>query len=85
MAVYDDYGRTSAEAGFGSHSEVPEPYVVDAATAGVTYICFADAPLRCIRRITQADGVSTTEFTMGDWALRTELTVWQPVNTTMEA
>ena len=31
--VYDDYGRTSDDPDFGSRSETPEPYIVDAAGA----------------------------------------------------
>ncbi len=83
MLVYDDYGRSSNNPNFGSKSEVPEPYMVDAAAEDVTYICFANTTPRCVRRITQADGVTTTEFSMGAWADRATLT-YQPVNTTME-
>ena len=36
--VYDDYGRTSDDPDFGSRSETPEPYIVDAAGVGVIYI-----------------------------------------------
>lgn len=83
MAVYDDYGRTSGEVNFGSHLEVPEAYVVDSTTEGVTYICFADAPFRCVRRVTQRDGMTTAEFSMGAWDNRATL-AYQPVNTTLE-
>lgn len=83
MAVYDDYGRTSSDANFKSHSEVPEPYLVDAAVEDVTYICFTDAAFRCVRRITQANGLTTTEFSMGAWADRATLT-YQPINSTLE-
>ncbi len=84
MALYDEYGRISGTPNFGSHAEVLEPYLVDAATEGVTYICFADTAFRCVRRITQTNGITTTEFAMGAWPDRATLT-YHPVNTTLEA
>ena len=81
--VYDDYGRTSDDPDFGSRSETPEPYIVDAAGVGVIYICFDDTTTRCVRRITEADGATTVEFAIGNWENRANLT-YQPVNTTLE-
>ena len=72
--VYDDYGRTSDDPDFGSRSETPEPYIVDAAGVGVIYICFADTTTRCVRRITEADGATTVEFAIGNWENRANLT-----------
>ncbi len=84
MALYDDYGRPQGDAHFGSHAEVPEPYIVDASQTGVTYICFVDTASRCVRRVTQANGITTTEFSIGSWENRAGL-VYQPINTTREA
>lgn len=44
---------------------------------------FADTTTHCVRRITEADGATTVEFTIGNWENRANLT-YQPVNTTLE-
>ncbi|MBS1368320.1 MAG: hypothetical protein HPZ91_00030 [Lentisphaeria bacterium] len=83
VTVYDDYGRTQDDPYFGQKSEVPEPYMVDLTNTDVTYICFTDAPARCIRRISRNGRVTVTEFAVGAWENRASLT-YQPVNTKLE-
>lgn len=48
----DKYGRVYPSAGY-RNGEL-EPYIVEEAGDGVTYICYTDAARRAIRRITEA-------------------------------
>lgn len=81
--IYDDYGRTEDDPYFGQKSEVPEPYMVDTSNSNVTYICFDNTPVRCVRRISKNGGLTLVEFSIGTWENRTML-AYQPINTTWE-
>lgn len=61
----------------------PLPYIVDASTEGVTYICFDAGAKRAIRRITESDGVTTIEWAWGAWANRASLS-YVPINTPID-
>lgn len=63
--------------------ETIEPYMVDASTAGTTYICYFNTPDRIIRKITDDNGITTIEFSWGAWDDRTTLT-YIPINEAME-
>ena len=77
----DKFGQDSTSYGY-RYMEL-EPYIVDEATDGVTYICYTNEPIRAIRRVhkTQSGGVKTTtvENAVGAWEDRASLTYY-PVN-----
>lgn len=80
-ARFDHWGNRHTDSGFvGNRPErEPEPYIVDEATAGTVYLCYANTANRAIRRITTADGVTTIEWAYGAWADRATLT-YKPIN-----
>lgn len=83
-AIYDHWGNRESSVNFiGSRVRDPEPYVIDEATAGTTFICYADTPNRAIRRITEADGITTVEWAYGAWEERASLN-YVPINETVE-
>ncbi|MBR6240698.1 MAG: hypothetical protein IKQ82_04500 [Lentisphaeria bacterium] len=81
----DKFGRVFPSAGF-KNGEL-EPYIIEEAGGGVTYICYTDDDNRAIRRITETEdnGVTTTtvEIAFGAWADRATLD-YQCVNTDFE-
>lgn len=74
----DKFGRVNGSVGY-RNGEL-EPYIVDQATAGVTYICYTNDALRAIRRITEAADTITIEVGYGAWPDRATLTNYTPVN-----
>lgn len=81
----DHWGHNESQRGFvGNRPEVdPEPHIVDEATAGITYICYANTAKRSIRRITVANSVTTIEWAYGAWADRATLT-YEAINEYIE-
>lgn len=82
---FDHWGNVQSYRGYvGNRPEQdPEPYIVDEATSGVVYLCYANTANRAIRRITTADSVTTIEWAYGAWADRATLT-YHPINETIE-
>lgn len=82
---YDHFGNRQSSVNFihnrGGHD--PEPYMIDESTEGTTYICYANTPKRAIRRITEADGVTTIEWAYGAWDDRAGLD-YVPINNLAE-
>ena len=74
----DKFGQDSTSYGY-RYMEL-EPYIVDEATAGVTYICYTNDAQRAIKRITEANSVTTIEIGYGAWADRASLTNYRPIN-----
>lgn len=57
------------------------PYLVDAVTEGVTYICFYDTTdNQPIQRITEQDGVTEILWAYGKWSNRTTLSYEMPLS-----
>lgn len=56
-----------------------EPYQIDEATAGVTYIRYFSAASGVVKRITVANSVTTIEAAVGAWVDRATLT-YLPIN-----
>ena len=76
----DPYGFDATSVYF--HRRKLQPYRV-AETAGVTYICFDDAPLRPIHRVTKNASETVIEWAYGAWDERENL-VYIPINRTRE-
>lgn len=83
--IFDNFGRSIHFVSY-RRGEL-EPYIVEEAGNGVTYICYDDGAKRAVRRITEttANGVTTTviEVAYGAWADRATLD-YHPVNDDIE-
>lgn len=56
----------------------PRPYKIKVVD-NVTYVCFTNASLRCIHRISTVDGETTVDWAFGDWDHASEL-AYIPIN-----
>jgi len=76
----DQYGFEATSEYF--HRRKLQPYRI-AENGAVTYLCFDDAPLRPIHRVTKTATETVVEWAYGAWAERESL-VYVPINQTLE-
>ena len=75
----DQYGFEASREFF--HRRRLQPYKVDDAGGGVTYLCFEDGASVPIHRITVSGTVTTVEWAYGAWDSRAAL-AYIPINRT---
>ena len=76
----DCYGFEATSVFFQRKRLQPHRVIAD---GDVTYLCFDDAPERCVHRIFQANGETVIEWAFGAWENRTSL-AYIPINKTLE-
>ena len=77
----DRFGRPAGT--YNSINAEVEPYMVDKASANVTYIRYFDTDPCAVRRVTTEGSVTTIEVAYGSWSDRATLTYY-PVNHVFE-